>query len=165
MLSLTTIRLAEEMPACGLTGLAHVDACHRARALPPDMTRVERLTVTTFGDNWIAIVFLIIATFVMGTLLLTITQIIAPSKPTKVKSDPYESGIPDIKPTKARFTPRFYVVGMLFVIFDLEAAFIYPWAVNIDELGLYGFTHMFIFIALLLVSYAYAWKKGALEWV
>jgi NADH-quinone oxidoreductase subunit A len=131
----------------------------------PDSINVELRTVTTFGDNWIAIVFLIIATFVMGALLLTITQIIAPSKPTKPKSDPYESGIPDIKPTKARFTPRFYVIGMLFVIFDLEAAFIYPWAVNFDVLGLYGFTHMFIFIALLLVSYAYAWKKGALEWV
>jgi NADH-quinone oxidoreductase subunit A len=134
-------------------------------ALSPETTRVERLTVTTFGDNWIAIVFLIVATFVMGTLLLTITQIIAPSKPSKVKSDPYESGIPDIKPVRPRFTARFYVIGMLFVIFDLEAAFIYPWAVNIDELGLYGFTHMFIFISLLLVSYAYAWKKGALEWV
>jgi NADH-quinone oxidoreductase subunit A len=121
--------------------------------------------VTTFGENWIAIVFLIVATFVMGTLLLTITQIIAPSKPTKTKSEPYESGIPDIKPAKPRFTARYYVLGMLFVIFDLEAAFIYPWAVNIDALGMYGFTHMFIFIALLFVSYAYAWKKGALEWV
>lgn len=121
--------------------------------------------MTTFGENWIAIVFLLVATFVMGVMLLMITQIIAPSKPTKTKSDPYESGIPDIKPTKARFTPRFYVIGMLFVIFDLEAAFIYPWAVNFDTLGLYGFTHMTIFIALLFVSYAYAWKKGALEWV
>lgn len=121
--------------------------------------------MTTFGENWVAIVFLIVATFVMGTALLLITQAVAPSKPTKTKSDPYESGIPDIKPVRPRFTPRFYVVGMLFVIFDLEAAFLYPWAVNVDELGLYGFTHMFIFIALLLVSYAYAWKKGALEWV
>jgi len=121
--------------------------------------------VTTLGDNWIAIVFLLIATFVMGALLLTITQIIAPSKPTKPKSDPYESGIPDIKPVKPRFTPRFYVLGMLFVIFDLEAAFIYPWAVNFDTLGLYGFTHMLVFIVLLFASYAYAWKKGALEWV
>lgn len=121
--------------------------------------------MTTFGENWIAIVFLIVATFVMGTLLLVITQIISPSKPNKTKSDPYESGIPDIKPVRPQFTARFYVLGMLFVIFDLEAAFIYPWAVNIDVLGLYGFTHMVIFIGLLMLSYAYAWKKGALEWV
>jgi NADH-quinone oxidoreductase subunit A len=126
---------------------------------------VERLTVTTFGENWVAIVFLIVATFAMGSLLLGLVQIVAPRKPTKTKSEPYESGIPDITPVKPRFTPRFYVLGMLFVIFDLEAAFIYPWAVNFDKLGLYGFTHMMIFIALLFVSYAYAWKKGALEWV
>jgi NADH-quinone oxidoreductase subunit A len=126
---------------------------------------VEHLTVTTFGENWVAIVFLIVATFAMGTLLLALVQIVAPRKPTKTKSEPYESGIPDITPVKPRFTPRFYVLGMLFVIFDLEAAFIYPWAVNFDKLGLYGFTHMTIFIALLFVSYAYAWKKGALEWV
>jgi NADH-quinone oxidoreductase subunit A len=121
--------------------------------------------VTTFGENWVAIVFLIVATFAMGSLLLGLVQIVAPRKPTKTKSEPYESGIPDITPVKPRFTPRFYVLGMLFVIFDLEAAFIYPWAVNFDKLGLYGFTHMMIFIALLFVSYAYAWKKGALEWV
>jgi NADH-quinone oxidoreductase subunit A len=126
---------------------------------------VEWGTVTIFGENWIAIVFLIVATFVMGVLLLTITQIIAPSKPTKTKSDPYESGIPDVKPVKPQFTARFYVIGMLFVIFDIEAAFIYPWAVNLDQLGMYGFSHMLVFIALLFVSYAYAWKKGALEWV
>ena len=126
---------------------------------------VEWGTVTIFGENWIAIVFLIVATFVMGVLLLTITQIIAPSKPGKTKSDPYESGIPDVKPVKPQFTPRFYVIGMLFVIFDIEAAFIYPWAVNIDQLGMYGFSHMLVFITLLFVSYAYAWKKGALEWV
>ncbi|HLU35279.1 MAG TPA: NADH-quinone oxidoreductase subunit A [Thermomicrobiales bacterium] len=126
---------------------------------------MEREPVTTFGENWIAIAFLIVATIGMGVLLLTITQIIAPSKPTKTKSDPYESGIPDITPVKPRFTARYYVIGMLFIIFDLEAAFIYPWAVNLDELGMYGFTHMIVFIGLLFVSYAYAWKKGALEWV
>jgi NADH-quinone oxidoreductase subunit A len=131
----------------------------------PGHLNVERGTVTIFGENWIAIVFLIVATFGMGVLLLTITQIIAPSKPSKTKSDPYESGIPDIKPVTPRFTSRFYVIGMLFVIFDIEAAFIYPWAVNFDTLGMYGFAHMTIFIALLFVSYAYAWKKGALEWV
>ena len=64
-----------------------------------------------------------------------------------------------------RFTTRFYVIGMLFVIFDLEAAFIYPWAVNFDFFGLEGFLHMMVFIGLLMLSYVYAWKKGALEWV
>lgn len=118
-----------------------------------------------FGQNWIAIAFMIVATFLMGSLLLTIAQIVAPRKPNAAKSKPYESGVPDVTPVRPQFTARFYVVAMLFVIFDLEAAFIYPWAVNFDALGLNGFVHMLVFIVLLFVSYAYAWKKGALEWV
>ena len=118
-----------------------------------------------FGENWLAVVFMTVATFAMGMLLLTLARIVAPTKPSEAKSRPYESGIPDVKPVRPQFTARFYVIAMLFVIFDLEAAFIYPWAVNFDLLGLNGFMHMLVFIALLFVSYAYAWKKGALEWV
>lgn len=121
--------------------------------------------MTIFGENWIAIAFMTVATLFMGTLLLTLARIVAPTKPTVAKSKPYESGVPDVEPVRPQFTARFYVIGMLFVIFDLEAAFIYPWAVNFDELGLNGFVHMLVFIVLLFVSYAYAWKKGALEWV
>lgn len=117
------------------------------------------------GQNWIAVAFLLVAAFAMGMLLMTLALIVAPSKPNAAKSRPYESGVPDVQPVRPQFTARFYVVAMLFVIFDLEAAFIYPWAVNFDALGMNGFVHMTIFIALLMVSYAYAWKKGALEWV
>lgn len=118
-----------------------------------------------FGNNWIVVVFMIVTTFVMGFGMASISTLAGPSRPNKAKSAPYESGVPDIKPVRPQFTARFYVIGMLFVIFDLEAAFIYPWAVNFDALGLGGFIHMIIFISLLLLSYVYAWKKGALEWV
>lgn len=117
------------------------------------------------GSNWIVVVFMVVVTFGIGFALSSISIIAGPSRPSKAKSAPYESGVPDVKPVRPQFTARFYVIGMLFVIFDLEAAFIYPWAVNFDVLGLAGFMHMFVFIALLLVSYVYAWKKGALEWV
>lgn len=118
-----------------------------------------------FGQNWVAVAFMLVAAFFMGMLLMTIAQVVAPTKKSVVKSQPYESGVPDIKPVRSQFTARFYVIAMLFVIFDLEAAFIFPWAVNVDVLGMYGFVHMTIFIALLMLSYVYAWKKGALEWV
>lgn len=121
--------------------------------------------VEYFGSNWIVVVFMVVATFVIGFGMANISTIIGPSRPNNAKSAPYESGIPDVKPVRSQFTARFYVVGMLFVIFDLEAAFIYPWAVNFDVLGLGGFVHMMIFIAMLMLSYVYAWKKGALEWV
>jgi len=85
--------------------------------------------------------------------------------PSAAKAAPYESGLPDITPVKPRYTPRFYVVAMLFVIFDIEAIFIFPWAVIFDDLGLYGFVTMLSFLALLFIGLVYAWKKGALEWV
>ena len=119
----------------------------------------------TFGDNWIIVALMTIAAFAMGMALLSLNLSVAPSKPNKVKSQPYESGVPGVSPPHSRFTPRFYVVAMLFVVFDIEAIFIYPWAVLFDRLGLFGFVDMLIFLALLVVGYVYAWKKGALEWV
>ena len=105
------------------------------------------------------------AAFPIGVTLLILNRVVGPAKPSPVKAAPYESGVPDIIPVKPRYTPRFYVVAMLFVIFDIEAVFIYPWAVIFDDLGVYGFVEMLSFIALLFAGYIYAWKKGALEWV
>ncbi len=118
-----------------------------------------------YGDNWVVILFMIVVAFFMGMLLLTLNQIVAPSRPNPVKSAPYESGMPDVRPVKPSFTPKFYLIAMLFVIFDIEVVFIYPWAVSFDHLGLFGFVDMLVFLGLLAIGYIYAWKKGALEWV
>jgi NADH-quinone oxidoreductase subunit A len=118
-----------------------------------------------FGQDWIVVAFMTGAAFAMGMSLLLLSWVIAPSRPNPTKAAPYESGVPDVTPVKARYTPRFYVVAMLFVIFDIEAVFIFPWAVIFDDLGLYGFVEMLSFIGLLFAGYIYAWKKGALEWV
>jgi NADH-quinone oxidoreductase subunit A len=125
----------------------------------------KRTQVQIHGDNWIVILFMVVIAGFMGMLLLTLNQIVAPAKPNAIKSMPYESGIPDVRPVAPRYTPRFYVVAMLFVVFDLEVVFIYPWAVSFDHLGLFGFVDMLIFLGLLMIGYVYAWKKGALEWV
>ena len=118
-----------------------------------------------FGENWIVVGFMTLAAFGMAMALLLVSWVIAPSRPNPTKEAPYESGVPDVTPVKARYTPRFYVVAMLFVIFDIEAVFIFPWAVIFDQLGVYGFVEMLSFIGLLFAGYIYAWKKGALEWV
>ncbi|MDQ3167292.1 MAG: NADH-quinone oxidoreductase subunit A [Chloroflexota bacterium] len=118
-----------------------------------------------FGENWIIIGLMTVSAFAIGMTLLLLNWVVAPSKPSATKAAPYESGMPDIEPVRPTFTPRFYVVAMLFVIFDIEAVFIFPWAVIFDELGLYGFVEMMSFIGLLFAGYVYAWKKGALEWV
>ena len=117
------------------------------------------------GGNWAVIGLMVLAAFAMANTLLILNLIIAPSRPSAAKSAPYESGVPDVAPVKPKYTPRFYVVAMLFVIFDIEAVFIFPWAVNFDDLGLFGLIEMFSFIGLLGIGYVYAWKKGALEWV
>jgi NADH-quinone oxidoreductase subunit A len=121
--------------------------------------------VQVFGENWIIVGLMMISAFAMGMALLILNWVVAPAKPSKVKSDPYESGVPDVSPVRPSYTPRFYVVAMLFVVFDIEAIFIFPWAIIFDDLGTYGFVEMVSFIGLLFLGYIYAWKKGALEWV
>jgi NADH-quinone oxidoreductase subunit A len=123
------------------------------------------VSIETFGSNWVIIALMLTAAFVMGMTLLILNWIVAPSRPNWLKSAPYESGLPNVTPVQPRYTARFYVVAMLFVIFDIEAIFIFPWAVNVDILGRYGFLEMVSFIGLLFAGYIYAWKKGALEWV
>ena len=123
------------------------------------------MDLRTFGENWAVIGLMTISAFGMGMTLLLLNWVIAPAKPNPVKAAPYESGVPDVVAVKPRYTPRFYVVAMLFVIFDIEAVFIFPWAVIFDGLGVYGFVEMLSFILLLFAGYIYAWKKGALEWV
>ncbi len=121
--------------------------------------------IETAGGNWVIIALMVTAAFSMGMTLLILNWIVAPSKPTWMKAAPYESGLPNVTPVQPRYTARFYVVAMLFVIFDIEAIFLFPWAVLLSQLGLYGFVEMLVFIGLLFVIYIYAWRKGALEWV
>jgi NADH-quinone oxidoreductase subunit A len=132
--------------------------------IPIEGTR-ELVSIETFGANWVIIGLMLTAAFAMGMTLLILNWIVAPQKPTWMKAAPYESGIPNVTPVQAQYTARFYIVAMLFVIFDIEAIFLFPWAVLFTQLGLYGFVEMLVFIALLFVGYVYAWRKGPLEWV
>ncbi|MBE21775.1 MAG: NADH-quinone oxidoreductase subunit A [Acidobacteria bacterium] len=81
------------------------------------------------------------------------------------KLEPYECGVEPVRDARQRFSIRFYIVAMLFLIFDVETIFLFPWAVQFKQLALFGFIEMVIFIAILIFGYIYAWKRGALEWV
>jgi NADH-quinone oxidoreductase subunit A len=112
------------------------------------------------------VIGLLLATAVaMGSTLLLLGKLFRVNRPTPAKLQPYESGVPDVSPPKVAYTPRFYVVALLFVVFDIEAIFLFPWAVVFNFLGLYGYLEAMIFLALLLLGLLYEWKKGALEWV
>jgi NADH-quinone oxidoreductase subunit A len=93
-----------------------------------------------------------------------INELLGPSRPTEEKTSTYESGMEPVKSARERFSIKFYMVAMLFIIFDIEVVFLYPWAVAYRQLGIQGFVTMFVFIAVLLIGYYYIWRKGALEW-
>ncbi|MBI4686570.1 MAG: NADH-quinone oxidoreductase subunit A [Nitrospirae bacterium] len=114
--------------------------------------------------NYLPILIILFVTTLIGLGPLLIGIIIRPKRPYPQKLTPYESGNPPIGEPRQRFSVRYYIIAMLFVVFDVEAVFLYPWAVAYGKLGLYGFVEMMIFIFILLVGYVYAWKKGALEW-
>jgi NADH-quinone oxidoreductase subunit A len=100
----------------------------------------------------------------MAVAFITISHYLAPHSRNPNKSLPYECGVIPKGDARAPFDVHYYVVAVLFVLFDLEAVFLYPWAVSLRKLGTAALVEMFIFIAILLVGFFYAWKKGALEW-
>jgi NADH-quinone oxidoreductase subunit A len=109
------------------------------------------------------LIFLMVATaFGIGALVLG--EIFRLKRPYSDKLMPYESGNPPVGEPRYRFSVKFYIIAMLFVVFDVEAIFLYPWAVVFDKIGLYAFFEMIVFIVILLVGYIYAWKKGAFIW-
>lgn len=95
---------------------------------------------------------------------VVLTLFVGPYRPTHEKLSPYESGITEIQPPKQRFPVKFYVIAMLFLLFDIEAVSFFPWAVLLRQLRFTGFVEMFIFVAILAVGFVFAWKKGALDW-
>lgn len=105
----------------------------------------------------------IFSAIVIGSLL-GLHIALAPKNPTPVKEDPFECGKDMLSKPKGRVSVRFYIVAMLFLIFDIEIVFFYPWAVLFRELGVFGFVEMLVFIGVLMIGFFYAWKKGALKW-
>lgn len=99
-----------------------------------------------------------------GVITLVASYLVQPKYPESEKLSPYECGSEPFSDARMPFPVRYYIIAMLFVIFDIEVIFLYPWAVAFDKIGLVGLVEMLIFIGLFLVAYVYAWKKGALEW-
>ena len=115
-------------------------------------------------ENYLPIlIFLGIAT-AFGTVLLSLGFILGPSRPDAEKLSPYECGFEPFEDTRMKFDVRYYLVAILFIIFDLEIAFLFPWAVSLDTIGLFGLLSMGVFLGILVIGFIYEWKKGALEW-
>lgn len=109
------------------------------------------------------LVTLVFAAVVVG-VMVTINSIIGPKRPSAIKSEPFECGNPPSGSAWGRFSVRFYLTALLFLIFDVDLVFLYPWAVEIRKLGMFGFVEAVVFIAILTVGLIYAWQRGALDW-
>ena len=116
-------------------------------------------------SDYLPLLFMLaLATVFAGASFFVSTTIFSTQRPTAAKSAPYESGIVPSREPAQRFPVRFYLVAMIFIIFDIEIIFLYPWAVTFTSLGVFGLVEMVLFIATVLVAYAYVWRRGGLNW-
>ena len=116
-------------------------------------------------SQYLPVVILAALAFLFAVLSLAASALLRPHRPTPAKLAPYECGIePERLPKGERFSVKFYVVAMLFIIFDIETIFLFPWAVGFRQLGLFGLVEMVVFIALVFVAYVYIWRSGGLDW-
>jgi len=120
----------------------------------------DSLSMTT----WFPIVVTIIVAGVIVGVMCTINMIVGPKRPSQIKDEAFECGNPPSGSAWGRFSVRFYLTAILFLIFDVEVIFLYPWAVELRHLGMFGFVEALIFIVILLVGLLYAWQRGALDW-
>ena len=117
-----------------------------------------------FADPYFSVLLLLIIAVGMAVGFVFLSQALGPKKYEPVKYSVYECGVDPFTSAAVRVSVKFYLVALLFILFDLETAFLYPWAVLFRDLGLFGFIEMAIFVGILLVGLVYAWKKGALDW-
>ena len=102
--------------------------------------------------------------FAVAGAIVTLSWLIGQRKPTLAKMSPYECGVPPVGDARERFSVKFYLVAMLFILFDVEAVFLYPWAIILRELKMFGFWEMLVYVGIVLVGLFYVWKKGVLDW-
>jgi len=117
-----------------------------------------------FSDPYFPILILLAISLLTAAGLVVLSHMTGPKVYEKIKYGVYECGVDPLAPAKVRVSVKFYLIALIFIIFDLEATFLYPWAVLFRSLGLLGFLEMAVFMGILLVGLVYAWKKGALEW-
>ena len=115
-------------------------------------------------ESYIPIFMMLGFAAIFGVVMVKLNELFGPKRPSEEKLSTYESGMEPVRTARERFSVKFYMVAVLFILFDIEVVFLYPWAVTFRELGVFGFVTMVVFILVLLIGYFYIWRKGALEW-
>ena len=142
-----------------------IDTTILARAA---LLQAETGATTPIADpslrSYVPVLMLLVLAILQAVMMVMMSHMLSPTRATPAKAQPYESGITPVGSTRQRFSVKFYLVALLFIVFDIETVFLIPWAVVFRQLGLYGLLEMLLFIAVLGVGLAYVWKKGALRW-
>ncbi|MGE7882691.1 NADH-quinone oxidoreductase subunit NuoA [Bacillus sp. NPDC094077] len=120
---------------------------------------------SVYENSYMIVLIFLLLGILLPVVALTLGKLLRPNKPSAAKATTYESGIEPFHDANIRFHARYYIFALLFVIFDVETLFLYPWAVAYDKLGLFALIEMLIFVVMLLVGLAYAWKKKVLQWL
>ena len=115
-------------------------------------------------DNYFPILMFVLVGVAIGVLPIAMGYLLAPNKPDPEKLSPYECGFEAFEDARMKFDVRYYLIAILFILFDLEIAFLFPWAVALKKIGFAGFVAMMVFLGILTVGFIYEWKKGALDW-
>ena len=115
-------------------------------------------------QGWLSILIMIALGAGFALISVLLSNVLGPHKPTPEKAAPYECGMPPVGDARERQSVKFYLVAMIFLLFDIEVAFLYPWAMALRDLGWSGFVQVVLFVALLLSGYVYVWRKGVLDW-
>lgn len=115
-------------------------------------------------DSYLPVLLFILVGAGVGIAPMLLGKVLGPSRPDPEKLSPYECGFEAFEDARMKFDVRYYLVAILFILFDLEIAFLFPWAVSLDSIGLFGFMAMMVFLTILVVGFVYEWMKGALDW-
>lgn len=121
--------------------------------------------MSPFLRSYLTVVWFGLAAFLLGGLLLWLASLLRPVNPSREKAMPYESGVDPVGEGWSQSQIRYYVFALLFVVFDVEAVFLFPWATQLERYGTFGLIEMGVFVAVLLLGLVYAWRKGVLRWV
>jgi NADH-quinone oxidoreductase subunit A len=116
------------------------------------------------SDQYFPIIAFLLLALIMGIAMIVVNKIVSRNNPDSSKNSPYECGFEEFEDARMKFDVKYYIIAIIFILFDLEIAFLLPWALVFKKLGLYGLIVMFVFLAILISGFIYIWKKGALEW-
>ncbi|WP_017756594.1 NADH-quinone oxidoreductase subunit A [Calidifontibacillus oryziterrae] len=122
-------------------------------------------TLHLYQNNYLIVVVFLLLGIILPVAALTVGRILRPNKPSEEKQTTYESGIEPFHDSRVQFNVRYYIFALMFVIFDVETVFLYPWAVAYDKLGIFALIEMLIFVLMLIIGLIYAWKKKVLKWI